>query len=156
MNHERTTDINILKDQLYKRIEQFKETLNSKENILFLIHNKNKNIDFDFDLIQNALKNNYPNLKYHIFVFNNYNEEYYINKTENTTYLNIFWNPNNIIDFSNLNYDDINNDFICQMYVTPYGIDFSFKVLQEICNILGENYNDFLLNHNYNFGESLS
>jgi hypothetical protein len=156
MNHERTTDINILKDQLYKRIEQFKETLNSKENILFLIHNKNKNIDFDFDLIQNALKNNYPNLKYHIFVFNNYNEEYYINKTENTTYLNIFWNPNNIIDFSNLNYDDINNDFICQMYVTPYGIDFSCKVLQEICNILGENYNDFLLNHNYNFGESLS
>ena len=55
-----------------------------------------------------------------------------------------------------MNYDDINIDFITQMYVTPYGIDFSLKVLQEICNILGENYNDFLLNHNYNFGESLS
>ena len=91
-NHEKTTDINNLKTQLYKRIEQFRETLNSGENILFLIHNKNKNINFNFDLIQNALKNKYPNLKYHIFVFNNYNEEFYINKTENTTYLNIFWN----------------------------------------------------------------
>ena len=156
MNHERTSDINILKDQLYKRVEQFKEILNSEENILFLIHNKNKNIEFNFDLIQNVLKNKYPNLKYHIFVFNNYNEEYYINKTENTTYLNIFWNPNNITDFSNLNYDEINNDFICQMYITPYGIEFSFKVLKEICCILDEDYNNFSLNHNYNFGESLS
>ncbi len=156
MNHERTTDINILKDQLNKRIEQFKETLNCEENILFLIHNKNKNINFNFDLIHKALKNKYPNLKYHIFVFNNYNEEYYINKTENTTYLNIFWNPNNIVDFSNLNYDDINNDFICQMYITQYGIDFSLKVLKEICCILDEDYNKFTLNKNYNFGESLS
>ena len=56
-NHEKTTDINNLKTQLYKRIEQFRETLNSGENILFLIHNKNKNINFNFDLIQNALKN---------------------------------------------------------------------------------------------------
>ena len=33
MNHERTTDINILKDQLNKRIEQFKETLNLREHV---------------------------------------------------------------------------------------------------------------------------
>jgi hypothetical protein len=129
-NHEKTTDINNLKTQLYKRIEQFRETLNSGENILFLIHNKNKNINFNFDLIQNALKNKYPNLKYHIFVFNNYNEEFYINKTENTTYLNIFWNPNNITNFINLNYDDIDNDLIRQMYKTQYGIDFSLIVLK--------------------------
>jgi hypothetical protein len=155
-NHEKTTDINNLKTQLYKRIEQFRETLNSGENILFLIHNKNKNINFNFDLIQNALKNKYPNLKYHIFVFNNYNEEFYINKTENTTYLNIFWNPNNITNFINLNYDDIDNDFIRQMYKTPYGIDFSLKVLKEICCILCEDYNNFILNENYNFDNSLS
>ena len=156
LNHEKTTDINILKTQLYKRIEQFRETLNSGENILFLIHNKNKNIHFNFNLIQNAIKNKYPNLKYHIFVFNNYNEEFYINKTENTTYLNIFWNPNNITNFINLNYDDINNDFITQMYKTPYGIDFSFKVLKEICSVLCEDYNNFILNENYNFDKSLS
>ena len=155
-NHEKTTDINNLKTQLYKRIEQFRETLNSGENILFLIHNKNKNINFNFDLIQNALKNKYPNLKYHIFVFNNYNEEFYINKTENTTYLNIFWNPNNITNFINLNYDDIDNDFIRQMYKTPYGIDFSLKVLKEICSILCEDCNNFILNENYNFDNSLS
>jgi hypothetical protein len=156
LNHEKTTDINILKNQLYKRIEQFKETLNEKENILFLIHNKNKNIDFNFNLIENSLKNKYSNLKYHIFVFNNYHEDFYINKTENTTYLNIFWNPNNISDFSNLNYDDINNDFIEQMYITPYGIDFSLKVLKEICSILSEYYNIFIFNNNYNFDNNLS
>jgi hypothetical protein len=156
LNHEKTTDINILKNQLYKRIEQFKETLNEKENILFLIHNKNKNIDFNFNLIENSLKNKYSNLKYHIFVFNNYHEDFYINKTENTTYLNIFWNPNNIANFSNLNYNDINNDFIEQMYITPYGIDFSLKILKEICSILSEDYNNFILNNNYNFNNNLS
>jgi hypothetical protein len=89
-------------------------------------------------------------------VFNNYHSEFYINKTENTTYLNIFWNPNNISDFSNLNYDDINNDFIEQMYITPYGIDFSLKVLKEICSILSEYYNIFIFNNNYNFDNNLS
>ncbi len=156
LNHEKTTDIDNLKNQLYKRIEQFKEILNEGESILFLIHNKNKNIYFNFNLIQNALKNRYPNLKYHIFVFNNYHEEFYINKTDNTTYLNIFWNPNNIMNFSNLNYDDINNDFIRQMYVTSYGIDFSLKVFKEICSILNEDYNNYILNNNYNFNDELS
>lgn len=155
LNHERTTDINNLKTQLHKRVLQFRETLNGAKNILFLIHYKNKDIHFNFDLIQNTLKNKYPNLKYHIFVFNNYHEEFYINKTENTTYLNIFWNPMNITNFINLNYDYINDDFIRQMYVTPYGIDFSFKVLKEICSILYEDYNNFTLNHNYSFDESL-
>ncbi len=89
-------------------------------------------------------------------MFNNYHSEFYINKTENTTYLNIFWNPNNISDFSNLNYDDINNDFIEQMYITPYGIDFSLKVLKEICSILSEYYNIFIFNNNYNFDNNLS
>ena len=155
-NHEKTNDVNDLKNQLYKRVEQFRNILNEEENILFLIHNKNKNIDFNFNLITNVLKNKYPNLNYHIFVFNNYHEEFYINKTENTTYLNIFWNPNNLTNFSNLNYDDINNDFIGQMYITPYGIDFSFKVLKHICSILGEDFNKFILNHNYDFNHNLS
>ena len=57
----------------------------------------------------------------YIFVFNKYREELYINKTETTTYLNIFWNPNNITNFNNLNYDDINNDFIrCRSLYNVY------------------------------------
>jgi hypothetical protein len=156
-NHEKTTDISSFKNQLYKRVNQFIEILNEGKDILFLIHNKNKNVDeFNFNLIKNALKNKYPNLKYHIFVFNNYHNKFFIDKTENTTYLNIFWNPNNITNFSNLNYDDINNDFIQQMYVTPYGIDFSLKVLKEISSILNEDYNNFILNTNYNFDNNLS
>ena len=55
-----------------------------------------------------------------------------------------------------MNYDDIDNDFIRQMYKTPYGIDFSLKVLKEICCILCEDYNNFILNENYNFDNSLS
>jgi len=155
-NHEKTTDIDNFKIQLHKRVEQFRKILNDDNKILFLIHNKNKNVDdFNFNLIENALKNKYPNLKYHIFVFNNYHEEFYINKTENTTYLNIFWNPNNITNFNNLNYDDINNDFIGQMYVTPYGIEFSLNVLKYICNILNEDYNNFILDKNYDFNNNL-
>ena len=153
--HEKTSDINNFKNQLNKRVEQFRTILNGNDKILFLIHNKNKNIDFDFNLIENALKNKYPNLKYHIFVFNKYREELYINKTETTTYLNIFWNPNNITNFNNLNYDDINNDFIRQMYITPYGIDFSIKIFKEICIILNENYENFIFNNNYNFDDDL-
>jgi len=155
-NHEKTTDIDNFKIQLHKRVEQFRKILNDDKKILFLIHNKNKNVDdFNFNLIENALKNKYPNLKYHIFVFNNYHEEFYINKTENTTYLNIFWNPNNITDFNNLNYDDINNDFIGQMYVTPYGVEFSLNVLKYICNILNEDYNNFILDKKYDFNDNL-
>ena len=55
-----------------------------------------------------------------------------------------------------MNYDDIDSDFIRQMYKTPYGIDFSLKVLKEICCILCEDYNNFILNENYNFDKSLS
>jgi hypothetical protein len=154
-NHEKTTDINNFKNQLCKRVEQFRQILNEDCKILFLIHNKNKNADFNFNLIENALKIRFPNLKYHIFVFNNYHQESYINKTKNITYLNIFWNPNNITNFSNLNYDDINNDFIRQMYETPYGIDFSLKVLKEICLILDEDYNNFRFNSNYYFDRAL-
>lgn len=156
-NHEKTTDISNLRNQLYKRVNQFKEILNEGKDILFLIHNKNKNVDnFNFNLLKNAFKHKFPNLKYHIFVFNNYHEKFYINKTENTTYLNIFWNPNNITNFKNLNYNDINNDFIRQMYITPYGIDFSLKVLKEISIILNEDYNKFIMNNNYDFGANLS
>ena len=154
-NHEKTNDINNFKEQLYKRVEQFKNILNEGEKILFLIHHKNKNTGFNFNLIENLLKSKYPNLNYHIFVFNNYYEEYYINNARNTTYLNIFWNPNNITNFNNLNYDEINNDFMNQMYVTQYGINFSFNVLKEICIILNEDYNKFLLNSNYNFNDAL-
>lgn len=154
-NHEKTNDINEFKIQLYKRVEQFKNILNEGEKILFLIHNKNKNIDFDFDLIENILKIKYPNLKYHIFVFNNYHQEFYINKIKNTTYLNIFWNPNNITNFTKLDYNNINKDFIEQMYITPYGIEFSLRVFKEICIILDEDYNNFIFIPNYNLHNNL-
>ena len=155
-NHENTTDVNNFKIQLYKRVEQFKKILNEGEKILFLIHNKNKNINFDSSIIENALKSKYHDLNYTIFIFNNYHQDFYVNKTENIIYVNIFWNPNNITNFSNLNYDDINNDFINQMYNTPYGIDFSLKVLKEICGILNEDHTNFILNHNYNFVNNLT
>ena len=156
-NHEKTKDINNFKNELYKRKEQFIKILNEGENILFLIHNNNKNmnIDFDFDLLENVLKNKYPNLKYYIFVFNNYHKEFYINKTENTTYLNIFWNPNNITNFNNLNYNDINDDFIKQRFITPYGINFTLTILKYICTILDEDFNNYKLNKNYIFNNIL-
>lgn len=155
-NHEKTDDIDNFKKQLHKRVNQFREILNENSNILFLLHKNDNNIDFNFNLLENVLKNKYPNLKYHIFVFNNYYQEFYINKTENTTYLNIFWNPKNIANFDNLNYDDINADFIKQMYITPYGIDFSIKVLKEISLILNEDYQNFIFNENYNFNNNLA
>jgi hypothetical protein len=154
LNHEKTNCIHNLNIQLNERVNQFKMILNSSKKILFLIHNKNKNIDFNFNLLTNALKI-YPNLTYNIFIFNNYHSEYIFNTTQNLTYLNIFWNPNNITDFSNLNYDDINHDFTRQMYETPYGIDFSKQVLKHICFVLNEDYNYYILNSNYNFNDSL-
>jgi len=154
-NHEITTNIDDFKGQLHKRVEQFRKILNKEEPVLFLIHNKNKNLDFNFDLIEHALKLKYPNLKYHLFVFNNYHQEFYINKTATTTYLNIFWNPHDIHDCCDLNYEQLNNDFIIQMYVTPYGVHFSLKVLKEICIILNEEYDNFVLNKNYDFNHDL-
>ena len=41
------------------------------------------------------------------------------------------------------------------MYITKYGIDFSFKVLQEICNILQEDPLKYKLDRNYNFDSNL-
>lgn len=155
-NHEITNNIDDFKGQLHKRVEQFRQILNAGEPVLFLIHNKNKNLDFNFDLIECALKLKYPNLKYHVFVFNNYHPEFYINKTATTTYVNIFWNPHDTHDYYDLNYDHLNNDFITQMYVTPYGVDFSLKVLKEICMILNEEYDSFVLNNNYVFNDALN
>ena len=148
-NHEKTTNIDNFKIQLNQRVEQFRRVLNEGKEILFLLHYKNKNVDFNASLLENALKK-YPNLKYKLFIFNNYHHEYYIHKTPTTTYLNIFWNPNNITNFENLNYDAINNDFIRQMYVTPYGIEFSLQVVKEICSILNENVNKMDVNYNFN------
>ncbi len=155
-NHEITNNIDDFKGQLHKRVEQFRQILNAGEPVLFLIHNKNKNLDFNFDLIECALKLKYPNLKYHVFVFNNYHPEFYINKTATTTYVNIFWNPHDTHDYYDLNYDHLNNDFITQMYVTPYGVHFSLKVLKEICMILNEEYDSFVLNNNYVFNDALN
>jgi hypothetical protein len=132
-----------------------KTILNSDDKILFLIHHKNKDINFNFNLIIDSLNLKYPNLKYHIFVFNNYHKNFYLDRTENTTYLNILFNPNNIINYDNINFGNLNNDFINQMYVTPYGINFSIKVLQEICNILQEDYLKYKLDKNYNFCNNL-
>lgn len=42
------------------------------------------------------------------------------------------------------------------MYVTPYGVDFSLKVLKEICMILNEEYDSFVLNNNYVFNDALN
>jgi len=155
-NHEKTTDIDNFKNQLYKRVEQFRMILNEENvKILFLIHNKNKTIEFDYRLIEHALKKTYPNLNYHICVFNNYYPIYINNTLNNITYVNIFWNPHNITNFSNLNYEYINNDFINQMYITPYGIYFSQCVLKEICTILNEDHTKYILNTNYNFDNHL-
>lgn len=155
-NHERTNNIESLIVQLKKRVEQFKSILNSGEKILFLIHDKNKEIKFDFKLLQTALQNIYPNLKYHIFVFNNYHENYYLSKTENTTYLNILWNPNNITNFSNLNYASLNDNFMTNIFTTKYGVDICLSILKEICLILGEDYKNYKFNSDYDFNGSLA
>jgi hypothetical protein len=154
-NHERTNNVESFIVQLKSRVEQFKTILNSNDRILFLIHHKNKDINFNFDLIINALSCKYPNLEYHIFVFNNFHENFYINRTNNTTYLNIFFNPNNITNYDNINYNNLDINFINQIYITKYGIDFSLKVLQEICNILQEDHLKYKLDRNYNFNSNL-
>ena len=41
------------------------------------------------------------------------------------------------------------------MYATPYGVHFSLKVLKEICIILNEEYDNFVLNKNYDFNHDL-
>ena len=41
------------------------------------------------------------------------------------------------------------------MYITKYGIDFSFKVLQEICNILQEDPLKYKLDNHYDFNSNL-
>lgn len=155
-NHEKTNNIESLIIQLKKRVEQFKSILNSGEKILFLIHDKNKDITFDFKLLQTALQNNYPNLKYHIFVFNNYHENYSLSKTENTTYLNILWNPNNITNFSNINYASLNDHFMTNIFTTKYGVDICLSILKEICLILGEDYKNYKFNSDYDFNGSLA
>jgi len=71
-NHEKTNNIESLIVQLRKRVDQFRSILKSGEKILFLIHHKDKDIEFNFKILESALQNKYPNLKYHIFVFNNY------------------------------------------------------------------------------------
>ena len=127
-------------------------------DIISYLGKQNKNIDFDFNLIETVLKIKYPNLKYHIFVFNIYHQEFYIKKIKNTTYLNIFWNPNNITNITNfteLDYNNINKDFIEQRYITPYGIEFGLRVFKEVCIILDEDYNNFIFIPNYNLHNNL-
>jgi hypothetical protein len=155
-NHEKTNNIELLIVQLRKRVDQFKSILNSGENILFLIHHKNKDIEFDFKLLENALQNKYPNLKYHIFVFNNYHENYYLSKTENTTYMNIFWNPSNINNITNINYNVLNDTFMTQIFTTKYGVDICVLIFKEICLILGEDYKNYKFNSDYDFNNSLA
>ena len=154
-NHEKTTDIISFKTQLSKRVEQFKKVLNEGKKILFVLHHKNKDIAFNFNIITNALKLKYPDLQFHIFVFNNYHLNTYISKTINTTYVNILWNPKNITNFKDIDYNNINNDFISQLYVTPYGVEFSLKVMKEICYVLNEDYTKFRFVPTYNFSENI-
>lgn len=157
-NHEKNDNMESLIVQQQRRINLFRTTLQSGEKILFLIHNKNKDISFDFSLLERVLKEKYPTLDYHMFVFNNYHVNDYLGSLDNKTYLNIFWNPNNItdIDVDNLDYDEINNDFIKQMYNTPYGIEFSFYVLREICKVLNEDISKYSLDLSYDFTSNLS
>lgn len=164
-NHEKTNDMVSFLNQLDKRVEQFRNILHSGEKILFLLHYKSKSLDFNYTLLEDALKIHYPNIQYHLLVFNNYYPRdfisYYENENENKTYANIFWNPNNI-NIENISddfdYDALNDDFINQMYVTPYGQEFSIKVMKIICNILQEDYTIYLqkFNSNYNFNDQLN
>jgi hypothetical protein len=159
-NHEKTTDLESLIIQLDKRVDQFRNILNSGEKILFLLHYKNATLEFNYNLLEDALKIHYPNLQYHILVFNNYHQHDYISQHENKTYANIFWNSTNIdstkipIDFD---YDKLNDDFVNQMYITPYGKEFSIKVLKIICYVLQEDPSTYLkkFDINYNFNDNL-
>ena len=155
-NHEKTNNIESLIVQLRKRVDQFRSILNSGEKILFLIHHKDKDIEFNFKILESALQNKYPNLKYHIFVFNNYHENYYLNKKENTTYLNILWNPNNMTNFSNINYSSLNDNFMTNIFTTKYGVNICVSIFKEICLILGEDYKNYNFNSDYDFNNSLA
>ena len=42
------------------------------------------------------------------------------------------------------------------MYISEYGVYFSYKILEEICIILGEDYNNYKINYNYDFNDNLS
>ena len=50
---------------------------------------------------------------------------------------------------------NLNASFNAFNNVTPYGVDFSLKVLKEICIILNEEYDNFVLNKNYDFNHDL-
>ena len=41
------------------------------------------------------------------------------------------------------------------MYVTPYGVHFSLKVLKEICFILNEECDNFVLDNYYDFNHAI-
>lgn len=148
-NHEQTNDRNNFQIQIWKRVKQFEEILQTNERIMFLIHYKKYNTEFDFDILNNVLKRKYPNLRYSVFVFNNYCSNYYKVISDNTTYLNIFW------DSPDKPYSEINDNFTAQMYKTPYGIEFSRRVLIELCEALGEYPHQYIMNTNYNFDKEL-
>jgi hypothetical protein len=150
-NHEKTNDMNNFKEQIRKRVTQFEEILNSGEKIMFLIHYKRYDTDFDCTILKNALKESYPNLTYSVFVFNNYCTEYCKKiLSEDTTYVNIFWNPPHK-KYQN----DINADFVEQMYITSYGIEFSKCVLKELCEVLNENPDKYIMDAGYIFNDNL-
>ena len=149
-NHEQTTDADNLRVQLAKRVEQFRSVLSESKGVLFVIHTNNTHLDFDFESLTVALKKRYPELKYHILVFNNTVKEYYKNINGNTTYVNIPWSPPATCS------PDMTMDFIIQMYNTDYGKRFSMNVLNELCMILKEEYTTYTMKTDYNFGNELN
>ena len=52
--------------------------------------------------------------------------------------------------------NEINDDFVRQMYITQYGKEFSLNVLKELCSILEEDVYKYILNESYNFDDNLS
>lgn len=144
-NHEKTTDKTSFLSQIKKRVDQFNHILNTANGILFILNHNTNDIHFDSNLLNNIIHHKYPHLRFHILVLNNFLNGYYKNVNDNITYLNIYWNPDKKL------YGDMVNDFMNQIYSTPYGKHFCHLLINEICLILDENPSKYIYDDKYDF-----
>jgi hypothetical protein len=137
--HEKTKDIDSLKIQIQKRAEQFKQTLFSSQNILFIIYFTHQK--YNLDPLISIIEERYPHLNFKIFGFSHFkHEKYSKEKIGKAVYLNIPFTS---------------DDFVAEMFKTEYGKEYASDVLIEICKTLEEDPIKYSLDEAYHFDNAL-
>lgn len=140
-NHEKTSDIPSFIEQCQKRVTQFETTLTESSSVLFLVH-KYGNIERHIgEKLKAIIENKYPALSFHILILYHTSPELILEKQEKVTFVSMPW--------------DMTRDWVSEMYITEYGIQYSTRVMELICDILGESADRYVMDKAYHFDHAL-